>query len=1247
MSFALTASRLRNLAAAESYARGERYWRQGRVISCEALGDHIQGVVHGSQRYAVRLYEENRRIVSDCTCPVSISMCKHAVALALAHLAEGSGKTPAVRSSKSAFATQHALEAWASEHRVAHELDVSAQALAAELEGYDSGSLYWLSRWSLRDVGSIEGARGYVTARLVERLADAAADRLRAAAKDVLVGIEEETRERPTPEPALIPLWTRLLDVRKVIRDRAVPRSRATRALGTLVFDENNLALRWQEPITLVVRGGPFSYTPLVTRVAFEPAVTIGCTCTAQGCTHVLALLDAALDLLEDPARATEARRIAEELLRPPWQRALAELVVEESAPQRIELWWVIDHEHGTARLAPVVKKERKKGGLTSGARVPPARLLEEFGGALGEQDREVAEQLVAFAQSQSPLFLARAFRALVGHPRVSTADDTSRTISVHREKLGFVAKPTGVHIRIEPTIGTMPVDPHDFGSLLDGHDPIVVLDAEEERRRCVLVDVSEDARRLWAVLAKHGNAFPPESHETLLDRLARLEGRVPLAVPEALMGTLLEEPATVVVRLRLTPEAALELEPWIRPARGAPLFPPGVGPRAIMISRDGRRAHVKRDLGHERELVAAMLARLPLETATEGPPGCFHLDDADAALALVAAVQEPPPGLEAEWIDRRPVLVRSGGPAGLNVKIERKRDWFGVVGDFELDHGRVELAVLLDAARRQRKYVRLDDGRWLELSEQLCERLTQLADRTFETKHHIELSPAAVPAIRELERAGAKLEAPPAWQLMSDRLLAASQLEPEPPAKLVATLRPYQREGFSWLSRLAAWGAGACLADDMGLGKTVQAIAVLLDRAQRGPALVLAPTSVTLNWIDELRRFAPSLRPILYGEQTDRAACIAKLGKRDILIASYGLLVRDADALASRSFATLVIDEAQALKNAATRRAKAARALDAEFRVALSGTPLENHLGELWSLFAIVFPGLLGSWDQFRARFALPIERDRDPVARAALSRVIRPFLLRRTKQEVATELPARTEIQLPIALSAEETALYDDARLAILAKLKGRRQREEDEERRRFEVLAALTRLRLLASHPKLYDPDSAVASSKMQRLLELLDELRSEGHRALVFSQFTSHLGLVRDALDKAGIASLYLDGATPAAMRAELIRRFQAGEGEVFLLSLKAGGTGINLTAADYVIHLDPWWNPAVEDQATDRAHRIGQTKPVTVYRLIARGTIEEQILSLHGDKRALVAGVLEGTDVAARLTTRDLLALLDA
>jgi len=299
--------------------------------------------------------------------------------------------------------------------------------------------------------------------------------------------------------------------------------------------------------------------------------------------------------------------------------------------------------------------------------------------------------------------------------------------------------------------------------------------------------------------------------------------------------------------------------------------------------------------------------------------------------------------------------------------------------------------------------------------------------------------------------------------------------------------------------------------------------------------------------------------------------------------------------------------------------------------------------LGELWSLFRIVSPGLFGSWEDFRDRFAVPIERDRDPARKSTLTRLVRPFLLRRTKEGVAPELPPLTEITRTVTPSRAERALYDDVRLATLAQLEARTESPQD----RIIALAAITRLRRLACHPRLLDAKSAVPSSKLHAFFELVDEIRESNHRALVFSQFTDHLALVREALDGRNIDYLYLDGATPAAKRDALVAQFQNGNAPLFLISLRAGGTGLNLTAADYVIHLDPWWNPAVEDQASDRAHRIGQTRAVTVVRLVAENTIEEAVLALHAEKRALADAILDGAEAAARLSTADLVALVKA
>jgi SNF2 family DNA or RNA helicase len=341
-------------------------------------------------------------------------------------------------------------------------------------------------------------------------------------------------------------------------------------------------------------------------------------------------------------------------------------------------------------------------------------------------------------------------------------------------------------------------------------------------------------------------------------------------------------------------------------------------------------------------------------------------------------------------------------------------------------------------------------------------------------------------------------------------------------------------------------------------------------------------------------------------------------------------------------NFATIVFDEAQAAKNASTRRATMARRLRGEFRVALSGTPIENRLGELWSLFAMTVPGLLGTQEQFRSAFAATLDRDPENEKRHTLSKMVRPFVLRRTKEMVERELPPLTESTIWVELSSEERVLYEAARREALRVLGGRGHLGKDH----MLFLAWLTRLRQLACHPRLVLEETSAPSSKLRAILETIETLRAEGHRMLVFSQFTEHLALVREQLDALGVAYRYLDGATPAVERQKQVEAFQRGEGEIFLLSLKAGGVGINLTGASHVLHLDPWWNPAAEDQATDRAHRIGQGKPVTALRFVARATVEEAIVRVRERKRQLADAVLEGTEGAASLSIADMVKLLE-
>jgi len=466
------------------------------------------------------------------------------------------------------------------------------------------------------------------------------------------------------------------------------------------------------------------------------------------------------------------------------------------------------------------------------------------------------------------------------------------------------------------------------------------------------------------------------------------------------------------------------------------------------------------------------------------------------------------------------------------------------------------------------------------------------------------------------------------------------------------AVLRPYQAQGLAWLQFLAAAGLGGVLADDMGLGKTVQALAHIAVEQATGrldhPALVVCPTSVVPTWRAEAGRFAPSLRVlVLHGP--DRARDFGAIARHDLVITSYPLLARDHAVLAARRWHLVVLDEAQTIKNPAATTSKLARTLDAKLRLCLSGTPLENHLGELWSLFDFLMPAFLGNRQQFGRRYRGPIEKGGDNERQALLARRVAPFLLRRTKAEVAADLPPRTMIAETVEMEPAQRSVYEGIRLAMQSRVR-QAIAERGLARSGIVILDALLKLRQTCCDPRLLRLSTAKAakagSAKLERLFEILPQMLEEGRRVLLFSQFTSMLALIEAELSARKLLYALLTGETRD--RETVVSRFQNREVPLFLISLKAGGVGLTLTAADTVIHYDPWWNPAVEDQATDRAHRIGQDKPVFVHRLITLGTIEEKMETLKARKQALVAGILNAEAGATlKMTEADVEALFDA
>ncbi|MFQ3206167.1 MAG: SNF2 family DNA or RNA helicase [Glaciecola sp.] len=682
------------------------------------------------------------------------------------------------------------------------------------------------------------------------------------------------------------------------------------------------------------------------------------------------------------------------------------------------------------------------------------------------------------------------------------------------------------------------------------------------------------------------------------------------------------------------------------------PAFKPGIGNASLTADIKGKRIATQRDLQREETLLDQLDQACP--AFLEMPDNVLLLDDLQIALAVLEQLEDAVTNLNFNIVLRWPKgkkvsLSNKLESEHLQLSVSKKSEWFDITGDLQVNSEQViELRKLLELVKSSNgRFIKLGADQILALSEDLRHKLDQINQLTDDGKFH----PLASLQIEEATT-GMRMKTIHAWDQQTQKMHQANTIEPQIPSTFQAQLRDYQLVGFDWASRLAHWGAGACLADDMGLGKTLQALAVLLSRASQGPSLVIAPTSVCFNWHQEAIKFTPTLNIKLFADSTNteqRTDLLSELSPFDCVIISYGLLQRESDILKTIQWHTIIADEAQALKNPLTKRSKAAMALKGDFKMITTGTPIENDLTELWSLFRFINPGLLGNLKRFGERFSTPIENAKDDklAARKAsqgLKALIQPFILRRMKNQVLSELPPRTDINIQVEMSPKERDFYEALRLNALDNISQSGLKANAGEQR-IRMLAELVKLRQACCHPRLVMAESDIPSAKLAALSELLDELKLNNHKALIFSQFVGHLKIIKQHIESKGFSYQYLDGSTPQKERQKRVNAFQSGEGDIFLISLKAGGSGLNLTAADYVIHMDPWWNPAVEEQASDRAHRIGQKRPVTIYRLIAQNTIEEKIVALHKHKRDLADKLLSGNEAVTKLSVDDMLNLL--
>ncbi|MBF0543086.1 MAG: DEAD/DEAH box helicase [Candidatus Riflebacteria bacterium] len=852
--------------------------------------------------------------------------------------------------------------------------------------------------------------------------------------------------------------------------------------------------------------------------------------------------------------------------------------------------------------------------------------------------ERDVMSLKAFFNPSINPFHSDRdlnILETLTNNPNVYVDFSEDKRIQIHliEPTLRFEEKGGKIQIRFEPEL-----EPKNSRRLIIESDRLIkILKATPEQMKL-------------AEILREESFFPVSMKQSLikiaggLSRIANLHSDI--SIPdEEIVGTE-NIRAESMLRVLLTPDGSgLHAKFVIRPlGDGTQMFSPGKGSNRIIYEKNGKTVIASRDLNAEIENLAKLKNDCPIFSEIDPPLFEQSFNDSSEALEMMLSLETKKESIILEWPKGKkfgeiiPISF-----ANLKLKINNDMDWFGIEGSAEVDQKKVmefsQLIKLLESASG--RFVPISEGKFLALADGLKKRLEDLGQIGDWDSDFLKIHRLSAPVIDELISDMVIEESCNEWKRNLKQLNEAANMNFELPSTLTAELRDYQSESFQWLSRMSHCGVGACLADDMGLGKTLEALTILLSRAEQGPSLIIAPTSVCMNWMHEIVKFTPTLKPILFGV-SDRKKILNSLKPYDLLICTYGLLQQEAELFRTAKWNIIILDEAQAIKNMATQRSLAVMKLEGKFRMIMTGTPIENHLGELWNLFRFINPGLLGSFESFNEKYGTPIQKYNNKTAHSRLKRLVQFFILRRTKSQVLSELPSKTEITLEVELLEEEKAFYEALRKNALEKISST---VSAAGQKHILILAELTKLRRFCCNPKLIDSSLKIGSSKMQMLEGIVQELFDNKHKALIFSQFVGHLDLVRRMLESKGFSFQYLDGSTPARDRDKAVSEFQSGKGDFFLISLKAGGVGLNLTAADYVIHLDPWWNPAVENQASDRAHRIGQQRPVTIYRLITKDTIEERIVQLHEKKRDLADGLLEGTEVASKISTDELLNLL--
>lgn len=899
--------------------------------------------------------------------------------------------------------------------------------------------------------------------------------------------------------------------------------------------------------------------------------------------------------------------------------------------------------------LQNVIEQTRLPNGeWDSGVSISKQQFLNEKLDSMNESDKKVAYRLRTKEEEQSDASIV--FEELCSSDRIFVGVPFRRPyipVSVMVTSPYLCFETVGSEIHLSSNVG------------LNGNNQIpcnwIVSHEEDGSYKAIALN---DIQKSILTQILSTPILPIQASSDVKALAKRLEGHIDVECNIANDNSIRTIKGSGIIAVRITPNdknGGYLVQLLAAPVMDHPIrFPIGEGEATVYDQDEGHLVAIIRDLVEEQNnyeqlysFIASNIGSVFIDYRSA------QLSSSESLLSLLEYTNEHPESYLLEWPMGRELKFKGIlKPSDIDVQVITQMNWFEVQGKVALSGSSLSFHELLALYRdtENEGYIKIGENEYMKMTDALKKNIEQLNDVIINHDRKGKIDKVGkydVGRLAEIlgEDGGLHAEMDEDFIGLLKKMQDSYNTAIDVPQALNANLREYQKEGFQWLARLTNWGAGACLADDMGLGKTVQSIALMLYRAHLGPSLVVAPKSLVLNWEKEIRKFAPTLRPINLNDEKNKKGIIENIGCSDVVITTYGILVTQKDILCSKKWNVICLDEAHCIKNRMTRTSRSAMSLSGDAKIILTGTPLQNHLGEMWNLFQFINPGMLGPWQQFVDKY---IKSPSDDIVHRGLKDRTLPFILRRTKEDVLGDLPDKISYEQMVELSPEETEIYEKVRSDVELKFKKHKTTAEKMAAEKLDLMffQELTRLRLLSNSVSLAFPEWNRESSKVAALRDILTSLSTrKDNQVLIFSQFTSFLAQIGTMMKEAGFEYLYLDGQTSLNERQKLVDRFQAGEAQFFLISLKAGGLGLNLTAANYVILTDPWWNPSIENQATDRAHRIGQERNVTVIRLISANTIEEKILKLHEQKQDLSDRILEGTSGTASLTMHEILDMI--